>query len=155
VFDRVFPGKASIGRGLTHTVDRGATETASSCLIRAAFPGGKSSRIDLGGIGRPVVGTLAPPDGFPEDVHWNFASVDVRPLIENEEEADPLYFHASVDRTGRFRIEDVPAGKYVLSVRFHKFPAGHLPTQQVVVPAFEGKFTEEPLDLGTLKLERN
>ena len=60
------------------TVDDGATEVTSSCMIPAEFPAGKTVHIDLGGTGRAVVGKLRPPDGFKEKVRWNFALVTGR-----------------------------------------------------------------------------
>lgn len=153
-FERVFPGQASIGRRIMLTVNDGASDVVSSCLVRADFPGGETSRIELGGTGRPATGRLAPPDGFEGDVHWNFALISVRTTNEDRENRGP-YFSASVARDGTFRIDDMPAGEYTLSVRFSKQPAGALPPLPFVVPAIEGKQSDVPVDLGVLKLIRN
>ena len=64
VFERVIPGSGWIGRRLMLTVNDGAAEVTSSCMIAADFPAGKTARIDLGGTGRAVVGKLQPPEGF-------------------------------------------------------------------------------------------
>ena len=77
VFERVIPGNGRIGRRITFMVDEGATEVASAYMIGADFPSGKTVHIDLGGIGRPVVGRLQPPEGFTGKVRWNFADITV------------------------------------------------------------------------------
>ena len=112
VFERVIPGNGRIGRRITFMVDEGATEVASGYMIGAEFPSGKTVHIDLGGTGRPVVGRLQPPEGFTGKVRWNFAGHHGR---GRREEPD---YTVTVDREGKFRIDDVPAGEYLLSVRF-------------------------------------
>ena len=148
VFERVIPGKGRIGRRITFMVDEGATEVASAYMIGADFPSGKTVHIDLGGIGRPVVGRLQPPEGFTGKVRWNFADITV---VGGEKSP---YYTVTVDREGKFRIDDVPAGDYLLSVRFMKEDAGHLSDHRFRVPALEGDAAARPVDLGTLKLEK-
>ena len=148
VFERVIPGTGRIGRRITFMVDEGATEAASAFMIRANFPSGKTVHIDLGGIGRPVVGRLQPPEGFTEKVRWNFADITV------VSGADSPDFTVTVDREGKFRIDDVPAGDYLLSVRFMRDNAGGLSNHRFSVPMLEGDASEPPVDLGTLKLEK-
>lgn len=154
MFERVFPGKASIGRRIMRTVNDGAADATSSCMVRMNVPGGETLRIELGGTGRPATGTLVPPDGFEGEVHWNFASINVRTNGEDRENPGP-YFNASFGRDGRFRIDDMPAGEYTLTVRFSKQPPGSLPPLQFTVPAIEGKRSDVPVDLGVLKLIKN
>ncbi len=105
--------------------DEGAREVTSTCKIAASFPAGQTVHIDLGGTGRAVVGKLQPPEGFPGKVRWNFAIVHVRP-DEKEEREDSPFIMATVDQDGKFRIDDVPAGQYSLSVRFDRDGAGRL-----------------------------
>jgi RNA polymerase sigma factor (sigma-70 family) len=150
VFERVFPGRGSIGREITFMVDSGATEVTSSCKIRADFPGGKTTHLDLGGTGRAVIGKLLPREGFAGKARWNFATVWVRPDLDDAGEVG-VYITASIDRDGTFRIDDVPAGKYMLDVRFDRDDAGHLRNHPLEVPAAKG---EAPIDLGILKLEK-
>lgn len=116
-------------------------------MIGADFPGGKTVRIDLGGTGRPVVGRLQPPDGFTGKVRWNFADITV------VSGAKSPYYTVTVDREGKFRIDDVPAGEYLLSVRFMREGPGHLSDHRFVVPPLQGNAAERPFELGTLKLE--
>jgi hypothetical protein len=92
VFERVVPGRARMGRNITVMVDDGATSVASSAMIPAVFPAGETTKMNLGGSGRPVVGKLTPYDGFAGETHWNFAMIrveaDLKPPKLPEEPAD-------------------------------------------------------------------
>jgi RNA polymerase sigma factor (sigma-70 family) len=149
VFDRVIPGKSRIGRGITFLVDDGSTEVTSSCKVLADFPAGKTVHIDLGGTGRAVIGRLQPPEGVGQPVRWNFATISARAERDEDRETGP-YLTATADREGRFRIDDVPPGAYLLDVRFDRDGAGHLWNRRFDVPKSEGP----AIDLGTLKLEK-
>ena len=78
-FERVFPGEGRIGRRILLMVNEGATEVTSTKMVAARFVSGETTRLDLGGTGRPVTGRLAPPADVQEKVLWNFALVDVQP----------------------------------------------------------------------------
>ena len=150
-FERVIPGKGSLGRRIWLMVDDGATEVTSSCMIKAEFPAGKVSRIDLGGTGRAVVGKLQPAEGIDGKVRWNFALVTVLPVDPDARAAGP-YLTASVDRDGNFRIDDVPEGDYSLSVHFQRDDAGQLRNHPFEVPTRVGDAAGKPVDVGTSKL---
>ena len=77
VFERVFPGTGRIGRRILLMVDEGATEVTSSQRVSAEFIAGETTRLDLGGTGRPIIGKLAPPAEYSGKVLWNFALVKV------------------------------------------------------------------------------
>jgi RNA polymerase sigma factor (sigma-70 family) len=148
-FNRVIPGRGRIGRGITFMVDDGATEVTSSCMIPVDFLGGTTAHLALGGTGRAVIGRLQPTEGAAKPVRWNFARVTAWLERDEDREAGP-YLTATVDREGRFRIDDVPPGAYLLDVRFDRDDAGHLWNHRLEVPKSEGP----AVDLGTLKLER-
>ena len=152
VFERVIPGHGRIGRRLLRTVDDGGVDVASACMIAADFPSGKTVHLDLGGTGRPVVGKLQPPDGVAGKVRWNFADISVR-SAEAETKPDSPYLWAAVARDGSFRLDDVPAGDYLLTVRFDRNGAGHLFDHRFKVPPAAGD-VDGAVDLGTLKLEK-
>jgi hypothetical protein len=135
------------------TVNDGAADVTSSCMIAANFPAGKTVHIDLGGTGRPVVGKLRPPAGFSGKVRWNFALVTAM-SDQAETRATGPSLTATIDRDGKFRMDDVPAGDYSLSVRFERDDAGHLWNHRVHVPPTEGDSSAQPVDLGTLTLEK-
>jgi len=153
VFERVIPGSGRIGRRIMFTVDDGAAEVTSSCMVAADFPAGKTVHIDLGGIGRPVVGKLRPPEGFQGQVGWNFALVTAM-FDEAEPRATSPTLTATVDRDGGFRIDDVPVGTYLLRVRFDRDGAGRLVNHRFAVPPAQGDSSAQPVDLGTLTLQK-
>jgi beta-lactamase regulating signal transducer with metallopeptidase domain/uncharacterized GH25 family protein len=78
VFERVFSGNGRIRREIRLMVNEGATEVTSACAVAANFPAGKTTHIDLGGSGRPVIGKIVPPSGYKEKVLWNFAMIDIQ-----------------------------------------------------------------------------
>lgn len=192
VFDRVIPGKARVGRRILLMVNDGATEVTSSKLVPIELRAGETTRIELGGDGRAVVGRLAPPANFKEKVLWNFAMIHMaarsakfKPLsvpadVQNDAEKYNAWFQkwiqtdeglewtrarmeddrirmsspfysASIARDGTFRIDDVPAGHYLLSVQFQEHPAGQLLNYALTVP--EEMDARKPIDLGVLTLE--
>lgn len=152
VFERVVPGHGRIGRRIMLTVNDGAADVTSSCMVAADFPAGKTVHMDLGGAGRPVTGKLQAPEGLEEKVRWNFALVTVE---SDEPEARKLgpHFTATVDRDGTFRIDDVPSGHYSLSVIFDREGAGRLINHRFNVPSMEGDVSVQPVELGVLPLE--
>ena len=151
VFERVVPGKGSIGRRLSLTVDDGATEVTSAAMIPAEFPAGKTCHLDIGGTGRAVVGKLRPPEGFKDKVRWNFALVTVR-TSTTLADGSSYQFTATVDRDGSFRVDDVPAGDHVLSASFFQGDRpGGLRDRAFTVPTAKD---DKPVDLGTLTLEK-
>jgi hypothetical protein len=89
IFERVFPGKGRIGRGILLMVDDGATEVTSSQRVSAEFLAGKTTRLDLGGTGRPVIGRLVPPPDYEGRVYWNFALVQVRANLKSPTQPKP------------------------------------------------------------------
>ncbi|WP_417392112.1 carboxypeptidase regulatory-like domain-containing protein [Gimesia sp.] len=69
-------------------------------------------------------------------------------------QADNTYFSASIGDDGAFHIDDVPPGNYDLKMWLHDNPAGRLKPVSITVPASDEKNTTEPVDLGTLTLEK-
>jgi beta-lactamase regulating signal transducer with metallopeptidase domain/protocatechuate 3,4-dioxygenase beta subunit len=82
VFERAFPGRGRIGRRILLMVDDGATEVTSSLRVSAEFIAGKTTTLNLGGTGRPVVGKLAPPAGYSKKVLWNFALIKAQNALK-------------------------------------------------------------------------
>ncbi len=77
-FDRVLPGIGAIGRRIHLLGGQGATEATSSVRIHTEFVPGETTKLDLGGSGRPVIGKLIPPPGYNQKVMWNFALISAR-----------------------------------------------------------------------------
>jgi hypothetical protein len=153
VFERVIPGMGQIGRGITFVVHEGATEVASSCTIPYTFPAGTIVHLDLGGKGRPVVGRLQAPEGFAESVRWNFASMTAA-FATPDPHSNALYYTATVDGNGGFRIDDMLPGEYSLRVDFMQNGAGRLRNYCFTVPPLGDGTPSQPVDLGMLRLEK-
>ncbi len=147
-FDRVVPGRGRVGRAITFMANEGATEVTSSCHVVAAFPAGETVRLDLGGSGRALLGRLQPPAGSTEPVRWSFAWISLQTTGPQRDDA-PSYT-STIDREGRFRVEDVLPGDYSMSVFFMEHDAGRIVGHRFQVPKGDGG----PIDLGTLTLVR-
>jgi protocatechuate 3,4-dioxygenase beta subunit len=98
LFERVFPGEAHIGRNIVYMVDEGATEVTSSKMMPIELAPGKTTRIELGGDGRPVTGLLAPPEGYTDEVQWSFARVFVTVAGEPKSPQAPAEVQNDADR---------------------------------------------------------
>jgi hypothetical protein len=190
--DRIFPGKADIGKRIIRMVNTGATEVTSSIRQRLELKSGETTEVQIGGTGQLVVGQLLPVEGASEEPNWRFASVHVSagksvkspemPELATQEErtkwwqewiktnggkewqkqsqehqkirdASP-YFNASVHSDGKFRIDDMPAGDYELSVFPDEHITGMVRRHQFTVPPTEGERSDEPFDLGQIRLEK-
>jgi hypothetical protein len=62
---------------------------------------------------------------------------------------------ATVDRDGRFRIDDAPPGEYLLSADFQSRDRslGSVRDYHLAVPPADAKSPDKPIDLGTLQLK--
>ena len=89
----------------------------------------------------------------PEGQAWQAWNATVRGA-ERLREENP-YFQATVAADGTFRIDDVPAGTYALSMYFSQNGLGRLrlPEYQFTVPPMEGGRADEELDLGVLTIK--
>lgn len=89
VFQRVVPGMAEIGREFHISGRDGMTEITSRLSFTINFVAGKTTKIDLGGTGRPVIGKFAPPVGHAGDVDWNFALIQMRVELQPPVRPEP------------------------------------------------------------------
>jgi protocatechuate 3,4-dioxygenase beta subunit len=154
VFERVIPGRGRISRHFIPMLDEGAREVGSWSQFAASFPAGQTVHIDLGGTGRAVLGKLQPPAGFSGKVRWNLARI-LAWAPEQDQRADRPSVTATVDRDGKFRMDDVPAGQYLLRVWFIEgHDPGHLDNHPFVVPPTQEGEPGKPVDLGTLTLQQ-
>ena len=155
VFERVIAGRGRIGRELRMTSKDGAAEVASSCMIAADFPGGKTVHIDLGGIRSSGRRQAATAGGTREKIRWNLALV-VAASEGAEVRLEGVYSTATVDRDGRFRIDDLPAGDYGLAASLDQEGGGHfqLGGHRFTVPSAKEGESAQPVDLGTLTLQK-
>ncbi len=148
---------------------------------------GQTVRVEVGGSGRPVVGKLKIPQGFtladlvcvsgelstvrheprqPDDYPdytsdqkyaW-FESFCKTPEGKKYLQGEKKYA-VELEDDGAFRIEDVPAGQYILTLPFRGRTSSDdatllaLAQSNVTVPAMPGGRSDEPLDLGTIRLD--
>jgi Carboxypeptidase regulatory-like domain len=182
IFERVAPGRLTIYRPV-----RQAEGQTLSNLTHIDVAPGQTVRLQLGGTGRPVVGRLALPAGVAmkhfvggycrlqseppplplpagsaplTDEQWSSWWDAFRETPECEDYFFGEHQYAvTFGPEGTFRIEDVPAGRYVLNLPFSGNAGADQSARRafaqvaVVVPAIPGGRSDEPLDIGTFPLE--
>jgi hypothetical protein len=147
-FEHVLPGLCYI-RSIRNRKPSEPREMLSTCRMTAHFFAGKTTRIDFGNAGRTVIGRLKAPEGGPEP-RWGDANIDIH--RDRRGGLGELSFLATVDDRGEFSIDDVPAGKYYLSVPLiggKLFVMGYA----FEVPPISEKLERRPVDLGMITLK--
>jgi thiol-disulfide isomerase/thioredoxin len=143
-FDRVAPGRGTVGRVLNQN-------TVWGWLEPVVVEPGRTARVRVGGRGRAVIGRLVL-DGEPgTPIDWTR-----NPPVVIEDAGRRSQFSSDLDKDGRFRIEDVPPGKYRLEVgtfvhraRGVGTPVGWAHSDFDVPEAPAGR-SDQPLDLGAI-----
>ncbi len=151
VFEHVAPGPGRIGQAFRMTINEDSAQMTSAASVAVNFRPGRTTSLDLGASGRPVIGQLRlPPDMQPE-IPWRCALIFVRPLDPQLREAD-LRLSATANRAGNFCVDDIPIGNYVLLVHLFGSPR---PTTgfRFSVPPTNEKLSQRPVDLGVLTLK--
>ncbi len=147
-FDRVVPGRGTVVRSLNQNTAWGWHEPVE-------VESGRTTRVRVGGRGRAVIGRLIldGEPGTPIDWTQNPPVVIHGPLGQSE-------FISNLDKDGRFRVEDVPPGKY-------RFQVGSPPRDRGVetrirwserdldVPEAPAGQRGQPLDLGAIEAHLN
>ncbi len=184
VLERVTPGAITVYRYMDTADHRGWIP--SNPVFVDVGPG-QTVRVEIGGSGRPVIGKLTLPQGFKlSDLVPEFCKLATIRHEPRKPDDYPDYsrdqqntWYESFSKTaegkkhyqqerqygveihddGAFRIEDVPAGQYVLTLPFqgrtNSDESGLLATAQrdVTVPGIPGGRSDEPLELGTIRLD--
>lgn len=176
VFETVQPGKAWVDVALqTGNGEHYALDTSVPIEIKP----GQTTRIQLGGMGRAVVGRVAFKAGSAANcplancMGCIVAAHSVAPsggakAPADEAAANPFRRNFTLDKDGNFRIPDVPAGKFALTVtvfatREIKTAQGETKKELTLtplarvdrtfeIPPIPGGRSDEPLNLGTLEL---
>jgi peroxiredoxin len=182
--DYVAPGRLAIGRQVSDA--RGSGRTLSNSVDVEVAPG-QTVRVEIGGTGRPLIGRFALPEGavitdldagharlrsrppalrMPADfvnftdeqwsAWWDVfqASPEGRAYLEGDRQ-----FAVAIRPDGVFRIEDVPSGRYVLSLTYRASVGDDslrrlaFARADVEVPEIAGGRSDEPLNIGTIPLE--
>ena len=150
VFDRVIPGRGRVGLCVTPAVQGADMVMDSLCMVHTGFGGGQTIVIGLRGVGRRVRGKLLPPDGLSEPVRWNLAHLTVREKAVTFVEESSQWM-TTVDRDGRFCVEDMPPGSFWLVARFKQYQSAYIWVYRFNVAAPGGNMLDEQVDLGELK----
>jgi RNA polymerase sigma factor (sigma-70 family) len=186
VLERVTPGRLMVYRYVQDADHHGWT---ASNPANVDVQPGETLRIQVGGTGRPIVGRLGLPEGValahfvlghggnlstertgpptPDDypdysddqrsAWWDAfrKTREGRAYFEGAEREYAIAIHPD----GSFRIEDVPAGRYVLKLPFTGNTGGDRSARiaftrvDVVVPEVPGGRSDVPLDIGVIPLD--
>jgi RNA polymerase sigma factor (sigma-70 family) len=185
-FEHVIPARLVVSRGFTP--ERSSSQEVTLSARTVWVKSGRTTFADLGGTGRPVVGRFALPgrtkaDGvfpyynqtlhrigpeppYPRDLGGEERQAWLREWLATDEGeaycSSERSFDTNVRPDGRFRIEDVPAGKYQLHAHVRE-PAKDGPGTlgpelasidiEITVPEVPGGRSDVPLDLGTIELK--
>ncbi len=157
-FDRVVPVAGDVSRNIPNA---SGGFPAWGWQEHALVKPGQTARVQLGGRGRPVIGCIVL-DGAPATtVDWTKNQpVTIRvPLLEVKDSLTWRCFGSYFDKEGRFRVNDVPAGKYELEVivnsdaypkvRGDEAVIGSLRTT-IIVPEAPDARPDVPIDLGAI-----
>ncbi|MCK4283159.1 MAG: hypothetical protein KAX44_02495, partial [Candidatus Brocadiae bacterium] len=160
VFGMVAPGEWRIYQAIKVHGDRNGSMWARTQDVSVVVAPGETHQVDLGGVGRPVIGRLVMPTGGPLPV--GYATVHMFP--RDDETRGPgaagMRFGNKAESDGTFRIEDVRPGPYTLRASLYELRPrdrdgiirGHA-SYDFEVPGVPDGWSDEPLDLGTLEFE--
>ena len=131
---------------------------ALSWVLKGATDPNRVSQVNIGGIGRPVIGKVKLPAESKRHVEdWNTSLSWIRSIRQDEDgQGASLPFGINDDLT--FRIDDVPAGDYKfmiiasdLQASNDRYEIGRIEAA-FTIPAIEGGQSDEPLNVGELEL---
>ncbi len=154
VCERVAPGRATIGR----EIRVGQYNRRFAQNIPIEIKAGETTRLTIGGRGRPVTGRVVIPDEVKDRINRETTECFVRGQA-GEDSSRVWNFRLESD--GTFRAEDIPAGAHCLYV--HVYALATIPrasrgeqigtlTHPFTVPEMPEGRSDEPLDLGVLEL---
>lgn len=171
LFERVAPGEARVSREVK--TPNGAPFWSHGVPIRVRP--GETSRVTVGGTGRPVEGRITLPKRMRKGTEWVWSQASIHSAnavppvsgpdmtAERAEELRQAYrerriFAVRVQPNGSFRAEDVPTGEYVLtitvceSLRGKAFPGRELGRirHRFTMPEVPEGWSSKPLNLGAL-----
>jgi thiol-disulfide isomerase/thioredoxin len=183
-FDRVPPGTAYVGRAIKLN-DR---MTSFSHTTPVEVEAGRTSRVEIGGTGRLVVGRVIAPAGTAAPLDSTLGMHHIRPKLKQPtppeglsqdqkaqwfrqwltteegrefQQAQRRSYAVKVESDGSFRVEDVPAGTYLLSIQVNAPVPGDRggfgellgsAAKEFTVPEMPGGRSDDPLDIGSLEL---
>jgi len=155
-FPHVLPGEGVVARA----TPIGARARRFSHHIGVEVKSGQTTRVQIGGTGRPVVGKIIIPDMIENIFDWQYTDRSLR--ISSPISPPYKVFSLECDKDGSFRVEDVPAGDYCIYVYAYGPPPNSrsrwgerigVLSRPFNIPEMPGGRSDEPLDLGQLELE--
>jgi len=153
-FTRVFPGRGMINRSISRDGEYGTVDATSTVSQSVEFTAGKTTTLDYGGKGTAVTGKLMMPANSSAEGFWGFATVYINrvPDLPDTRLGRNRIAYATVNRDGSFRIDDMPAGNYNLSVRFNRDAPGAISEHKFTLPTIAVGETATTVELGELRL---
>ncbi|MHC4323983.1 MAG: carboxypeptidase regulatory-like domain-containing protein [Planctomycetota bacterium] len=155
-FTNILPGKGTVARA-TPIDDRARR---FSYHIDIEIVSGRTTHVQIGGTGRPVIGKVVVPDLIENIFNWQYTDHSLRVSSTINPPYKILSFEC--DQDGSFRVEDVPAGDYCIYLHAYKPPPNSrsyrgerigMLSQPFNIPEMPGGRSDEPLDLGELEIE--
>jgi hypothetical protein len=148
-FERIIPGQHTISFRADRADD---DETGSTVTMSANCPAGKTTQVEFGTNGRPVIGQVRKPPNSKADLQLSSIQLYINQEGGNMWGQSQLTFNARADRKGNFAIDDVPPGTYFLSAFVPGQQAMQIQQHRFVVPKVNDKLWQRPVDLGVLTM---
>ena len=163
IFDRVIPGPNEVSRVIITEFGNGSSQYMGCWQEPVDVAPGQTVLVHIGARGRPVIGRIVLHDAPGGHVNWR----QNRPATLTKARGfnllpDPRRFDryaANLDKDGRFRIDDVPPGRYELTVTIdapaaaeRPGPVQELGVVKVPVEVLKGD-DDVPVDLGEIAAE--
>ncbi len=155
VFDKIPLGEGTVTRSLR---TKGNLRLNTHTIHVEAIPG-QAAKINIGGTGRPVTGKIIIPEQIKKRTDWQH----IEGSLNIDSPDNPyLLIGFDVNNDGSFRIDDVPAGEYLLYIQAYDLNSqlqlsnmeqvGSL-SHQFSVPDIPGGRSDQALELGEFELE--
>lgn len=150
VFPRVPPGRAAVAR----MIDGGAGEYTQ--IKRISVLPGQKTVVALGGGGTAIIGTAVTRFQSTGSSVAQGLRASVRLQGQGQNAGDGT-FYGTIDPSGSFRIDDVPAGRYLLTLSYSRPKPGGSLSDRIEVATASKTLTlpsgaTAPVDIGTLEV---
>jgi beta-lactamase regulating signal transducer with metallopeptidase domain/thiol-disulfide isomerase/thioredoxin len=153
-FNRLVPRPALVMKTIEQPIGSGTVVYAERTAKVALAPG-KSAQVELGGSGSAITGRFSVA-GQPTARHqWSLNEAVSLSTTSDENGSDSRkYYRCLIDKDGRFRVEDIPPGRYELRVNLTTVPdpntCGHGATLGSIAREIEVTGRGATVDLGVI-----